>query len=645
MSATQQNLLGRQAVKLLLVEDDEDDFILTEARLAEIDDFVVELCWLRNLDDAKTALLHGGFDLCLLDYRLGHQSGLTLLDFAKQQQLSTPIIMLTGQVDAELDDAALKAGAEDFVAKYELGSARFVRAIRYALARTELKKERLERLKAEAENRAKDQFLAHLSHELRTPLTSILGYTELLLQNVNQAEHRSELGIIYNNGEHLLKLLDDVLDLSKLHAHTLQLDVQPMSVCALQNSLYDIFSLSAQSKQIGFVIQSNVTERDWVCCDQTRLKQVLINLIYNAIKFTFQGQVTVKVCKAQQRLHFEVADSGIGIPADDLARVFAPFTQVQDTTTKVQQGAGLGLAISADLVALMGGKLVAESELGVGSCFSFSIDAPQCAEPQPQPQVEGSLAQTQWRPPLGTMALVVEDNPDIQTLLQTHLTHFGYQVAVVASGEQALTRLAQTPTSFAVVLLDLHLPNMSGREVLAAIRAKDATLPVIAVTAAAQAGTKEELMALGCHALVSKPIAPLVLQATLTEVLQGAKPPTPQPKARQRRDVMVVEDDKDSRELMLKLLHSFGVQATGVGSALECEQLLPQRHWHCVMLDIGLPDKNGLVLAEGIRAQYPECSIIIISGYEPDPNVLMKLKISQVLLKPVTLTGLKSVFD
>jgi two-component system sensor histidine kinase/response regulator len=216
--------------RVLLVEDDEDDFILTSEYLNQLTSHSFEIDWVTNPTEALEQLNLGKHDICLLDYQLGAYNGLTVLEKASEDGCSIPIIMLTGQSDEALDQSALAAGAVDYLVKSEMTTARFARAIRYALARQEIENERLERINAETQNQSKDRFLAHLSHELRTPLTSILGYTEILL-NSNKAPHaESELNIILNNGQHLLGLLNNVLDLSKIAVGKLEYNFSTINV-------------------------------------------------------------------------------------------------------------------------------------------------------------------------------------------------------------------------------------------------------------------------------------------------------------------------------------------------------------------------------------------------------------------------------
>ncbi|MGC1508919.1 histidine kinase dimerization/phospho-acceptor domain-containing protein, partial [Ketobacter sp.] len=211
-------------IKLLLVEDDEDDYIITRDLLDDIFSRRYRLDWASDLETARKQLSANQHDVCLMDYALGPEDGVSLLKEATALGFSSPIIMLTGQDDERLDEEALSAGAVDYLVKSNLTQSRLARAIRYAIARREMEVERVERLRAQAENRSKSEFLAHLSHELRTPLTSILGYTDLLLKQKTRNDNDDHLQIIKRNGQHLLSLLNDVLDLSKIEAGKFELE-------------------------------------------------------------------------------------------------------------------------------------------------------------------------------------------------------------------------------------------------------------------------------------------------------------------------------------------------------------------------------------------------------------------------------------
>jgi len=366
-----------KATKLLLVEDDEDDYILTCDYLEQLSSHTFDIEWSSDPKQAVQLLSQNLHDICLLDYRLGASDGLVVLKQAVENGFTGPIIMLTGQSNDELDSAALDAGAVDYLVKNEMSSSRFARSIRYALARRDIEEERIERLKAEAENRSKDRFLAHLSHELRTPLSSILGYTELLMQSDFNEHANNELGVIYRNGKHLLSLLNDVLDLSRIAADKLELSRSDVNLDSLMADVFTLMRVSALDKGLSLRFESLQPLPLVVNIDATRLRQILINIINNAIKFTEQGEIIVrawtKVIDGTEILFFSIKDSGMGIAPEKQALIFKPFEQIADVESRSVGGAGLGLAICSELLSRMQGGISLESAIGKGSEFTISL--------------------------------------------------------------------------------------------------------------------------------------------------------------------------------------------------------------------------------------------------------------------------------
>ncbi|WP_404394092.1 response regulator [Pseudoalteromonas phenolica] len=639
-------------VNVLLIEDDEDDYVLTLDYLESIANFNFNLVWHSQYNQALEALESNEYDLCLLDYQLGPKTGLSILKEAKARDVHTPIIMLTGQSDAVLDDEALKAGAEDFVLKSEIGSVRFIRSIRYALARKELELERLERLRVESDIRAKDRFLAHLSHELRTPLTSILGYTNLLLSRQELENVKPELSIINNNSEHLLSLLNDVLDLSKINENNLQLNVEDVCLNSFLSDLHSLFKMAAAKKGLSFNIEAKTLLPKNVRVDKTRLKQILINIIYNAIKFTSSGFVKVEIAlNESSKLEFKVIDSGIGIPQEKLKRIFKPFEQVQNVTTRSDEGAGLGLAISSALIALMGGKLEVSSTLGEGSEFGFFIALDMADETTLEPlrlndaknDEEDSLPSD-----LNGHILIVEDMSEIQMLMRTLIGQTGATADIASDGVEALETLKRNPDKYDLVFMDLHMPRMDGRDTLVTLRQSGLELPVIALTAAAQKGTKEELIALGFNDMLSKPVSVPELGHCLKNYLnaQQNSEVTHIDSASDELTFLVVEDDADARNLLELLLNSQQVNVVTADSAQACRQHINgKQKFDTILMDIGLPDASGLSLAKEIKSQNREQHIVIASGFDPEPEMLAESQVDDVLLKPITLIDLQTIIE
>jgi two-component system sensor histidine kinase/response regulator len=649
--------------RILLVEDDEDDYILTSDSLAQLDSYRFDIEWVTDSSQALDKLLNDDFDICLLDYQLGAQSGLEVLLQAEKAGCPTPIIMLTGQTDERLDQSALDAGAADYLNKVDISTARFARAVRYALARSEAAVEHLERLKAETQNRSKDRFLAHLSHELRTPLTSILGYTELLLNNDKAQQAAPELNVILSNGKHLLSLLNDVLDLSKIAADKLELNPSQIQLSSFIADVFYLLEINAEDKGLRLVIESHSDLPVSIYADTTRLRQILINLTYNAIKFTERGQVTIKISThgrgSKEKLWFQVRDTGMGIPPARLKNIFQPFEQIEDIVTRKESGAGLGLAICTELVRRMGGELEVESQLGVGSCFSFAIDPGDISNVDRKTLIFDKtvdLAKADVLPILCGRVLVVDDANDIRHLIKIICNKFGLHVETARNGLQALQKCQQSmelSRPYDVVLMDIHMPVMDGKEAITKIRQMGFDSPVIAITAAALKGVRHALLDIGFSDVLYKPLNKQAMYSSLSSYLTEqtkhllvphGEPITNNELKTRWGDILLVEDDPDAAHITQLLLQSLGATVNVVYNAQECLALLKQhKHYRKILLDLHLPDMNGLALAKQIRQLSPEVEIIIVSGAEVDQDELNALGIKQALLKPLNLEKLQSL--
>ncbi|SEH59643.1 Response regulator receiver domain-containing protein [Rheinheimera pacifica] len=642
--------------KILLVEDDEDDYIITRSHLEELTSFDSHLTWVTNSVEGLQKLTEGNFDVCLLDYQLGAETGLSLLKQAVESGISTPIIMLTGQPDKQLDLQALEYGAADFLVKSELSEARFARAIRYALSRREFELERLNRLRLEADNRSKDRFLAHLSHELRTPLSSILGYTELLLESNHTEDARPELNIILNNGKHLLSLLNDILDLSKITANKLELRPEPTSLRHLILDIYTLLKVTAIDNGLELTFNSLTPLPVLITVDGTRLRQVLINLIYNAIKFTDAGSITVDLWTqqdaAKEMLMFRITDTGVGIPQRQLKDIFAPFTQIEDYLTRKKGGAGLGLAISAELIQRMGGRIDVASEEGKGSVFTFSLDPGDITDTQRKPlSLEPSLNNNggaHSKLALTGEVLIVDDLADLRKLSAHWIQATGASVDFAVNGAEAIAKVKHKIASgsyYDLILMDLHMPGMGGREATVAIRETGYQYPVVALTAAMAKGIRQQLTALGFNDVLSKPITKNQLYRALRCYLTGNSALTDNSAADSLPlHFLVVEDDTEAAQLMQILLESLGVKTTLAHSAEECMRELALLHrFDRILLDLGLPDSDGLQLIERIEHNYPDNIVIVVSGHEHDIAASGSAIVQQSLLKPITKQALNSL--
>jgi PAS domain S-box-containing protein len=393
---------------------------------------------------------------------------------------------------------------------------------------------------AEAASRVKSDFLAAMSHEVRTPLNAVLGMTELALDTDLTPEQRRYLSLAHQSGEALLAVINDVLDFSKVEAGKLELHPTAFSLRACVNDTIGALTSRARQKGIELTCRIAPDVHDALVGDVGRLRQVLFNLVGNAIKFTERGEVAVSVGKTEDRsqqtdgetilssdfclLDFSIKDTGIGIPADKHHLLFAPFSQVDGSLGRRYAGTGLGLAISRRLVGLMGGEIAFESEAGKGSTFYFTArfglaSAPAEVRDRPAP------------PPLPPLRILLgEDNPINQQLAVTLLEKQGHAVAVAGSGEEVLARL-EGPDKYDVVLMDVQMPGMDGLEATARIRQREAStgghVPVLAMTAYALTGDRERCLAAGMDDYLSKPIRPHELFAAVSRAVNRGDMPRP----------------------------------------------------------------------------------------------------------------------
>jgi PAS domain S-box-containing protein len=377
---------------------------------------------------------------------------------------------------------------------------------------------------AEAANRAKSAFLATMSHEIRTPLNGVLGMAQAMAAGELSGPQRERLDLIRQSGETLLTILSDLLDLSKIEAGRLELEVRPFDLADLAETVFASFGPIASDKQVGYRLVIEPKARGAYAGDATRVRQILHNLISNALKFTERGEVRVDVMRKRRDLIIRVGDTGIGIPPDRLERLFQRFEQADVSTTRRFGGTGLGLSICRELAELMGGTIEAASIERAGSAFTVTLPlrrvAARDAKPAPPPPVASVEAGG-----AAIRVLAAEDNAVNQKVLQTLLEQFGIEPAIVADGHAALE--AWEAGEWDLILMDVQMPVMDGPAAAREIRAREAArglprTPIIALTANAMAHQLDAYRAAGMDALVAKPIQITHLYAAINDALSGA---------------------------------------------------------------------------------------------------------------------------
>ncbi|BFM21712.1 response regulator [Gilvimarinus japonicus] len=650
-----------QDVKLLIVDDDEDDFLLARDLLDEITTGPNQVDWAPSYEAGREQLCSNVHDLCLMDYSLGARDGIELLGEAQSLGFTGPIILLTGMHQGEVDMQALQAGAVDYLVKASLSAEQLARAIRYALARREMERERVERLKAESENRSKSEFLAHLSHELRTPLSAILGFTELLLNTNKDVESAGHLRVVHRNGKHLLGLLNDILDLSKIEAGKLELEPQQVYLSSFLTDIYFLMRGAAVDKNLELLMETPTPLPRRIVTDPTRLRQVLLNLIGNAIKFTDHGRVIVRVemvaVEGAEQLHFWVVDSGVGITPESQAAIFQPFVQAKDSYSQSQAGTGLGLAISRQLVERLGGAIDVTSTPGEGSTFSFHIGVGEVPDEDREMfslEVDNERGPLSEVPRLSGRVLVVDDLRDIRMLIGHFVKMTGVEVNYAQNGAEAIERIKsnkQQGKPYDLVLMDIHMPVMGGHEAAQTLREVDPTTPLIALTAAHMKGDMDACLASGFNAYLSKPVDQAQLhilllrhlRAEAASAIHGPEAEAADAQASEQPVIMVVEDNPDALLATSSLLELLQWRVLGANDGAEALSLLVSESPSIILLDANLPDMDGYQLAQQCRALVPDARLILASGDPLDEARAKQCGIEAGLLKPLSLAALERV--